>query len=583
MTRDSRQTLGGQAFDDDEIGQLVRDVAAGWTMPPQRLDAPSWRDRVRSPRARRIASVRGWFGRVGQAAAAAVALTVIGALVAVVITRPPVNPGKSPAASPGSSPRASAGAQASPLPKLIVPGAQPNPAVVIVQTDLGDFARVDLEKGTIGTSLTTRSYSTSVHVASDGTLTCLCVAESGQVNGNATRMDVTFQQFAPDGSQAASVPVETFIGKIDPRDPVGSNPDNPSNVLVKTSYSDDGRYGFVGWSVRAHPVWHSGIVVVDLRDGSLVSRLDLPDATTGADTARRLVDAPRVVGVAGSGELVLARSWYESTQSTQFGARYTFDNDVYRVGFAAGTWSDLTAMPAAANCGNEVIQGGPLAAGGTWLVCGSGGTSLTVIRRIAADSTSIGDIRVTSVHAIEGEMVAASPDGSRLFVWDPVSAILTRVDLATGETTTGTGPTARLDRGPLSAIGEWLAPPVAAKSLLRGGVIVSADGSRVYGVGVNTDFNDRGVAGSAGVYAFDASTMASVGHWDPTADFVSLAISHDGASVYAAGLPGVDAAGNDQASQGASITVFSTRDGSVQLIAGELGFGMLTFPSPVLN
>jgi hypothetical protein len=583
MSDESRRPLGTDSFDDEAIVALVRETAAGWAMPPVRLDAPSWRERVRSPRARRVASARGWFGRLGQAATAAVALTIIGALVAVVITRPPINPGKSPAVSPPSSPRASTGAQASPLPKLIVPGALPNPAVVIVQTDLGDFARVDLEKGTIGGSLTTRSYSTSVHVAPDGTLTCLCVAESGQVNGNATRMDVTFEQFAPDGNQAASVPVETFVGKIDPRDPVGSNPDNPSNVLVKMSYSDDGRYGFVGWSVRAHPVWHSGVVVVDLLDGSVASRLDLPDATTGADTARRLVDAPRVVGVAGSGELLLARSWYESTPSIQFGARYRFDNDVYRVAFAAGNWSDLTALPAAANCGDDVIQGGPLPAGGTWLVCGSGGTSLTVIRRFAADGSSIGDIRVTSVHAIEGEMVAASPDGSRLFVWDPVSAILTRVDLATGVTTTGTGSTARVDRGPLSAIGEWLAPPAAAKSLLRGGVIASADGSRVYGVGVNTDFNDHGVAGSAGVYAFDASTMASVGHWDPTADFVSLAISRDGASVYAAGLPGVDAAGNDQASQGASITVFSARDGSVQLIAGELGFGMLSFPSPVLN
>jgi hypothetical protein len=582
MTRDSRQPLGGQTFDDEDIGQLVRDVAAGWTMPSQRLDAPSWRDRVRSPGARRIASVRGWFGRLGQAAAAAVALTVIGALVAVVITRPPVNPGKSPAASPGSSPRPSTGAQASPLPKLIVPGALPNPAVVIVQTDLGDFARVDLEKGTIGTSLTTRSYSTSVHVAADGTLTCLCVAESGQVNGNPTRMDVTFTQYGPDGSQTASVPVDSFVGQPDPRDPVGSNPDNPSNVLVATSYSDDGQYGFVGWSVRAHPVWHSGIVVVDLRDGTVVSKLDLPDATTGTDTARRLVDAPHVVG-AGSGQLLLARSWYETTQSTQFGARYRFDNDVYRVGFAGGSLSDPTAMPGAANCGDDVIRVGLLPAGGTWLACGNGGTSLTVIRRIASDGSSIGDIRVTSVHAIEGEMVAASPDGSALFIWDPISTELTRVDLASGETTKGQGATARVERGPLSAFGDWIAPPVAAKSLLRGGVLVSPDGTRVYAVGVHDGQNGHEVASSDGVYAFDASTLASVGHWDPTADFVSLAISRDGAYVYAAGLPGVDAAGNEQATQGASITVFSARDGSVQLIAGELGFGMLTFPSPVLN
>ena len=41
-------------------------------------------------------SVRGWLVRVGQAATAAVALTVVGALVAVLLLRPPAEPGTSP-------------------------------------------------------------------------------------------------------------------------------------------------------------------------------------------------------------------------------------------------------------------------------------------------------------------------------------------------------------------------------------------------------------------------------------------------------------------------------------------------------
>jgi hypothetical protein len=56
-----------------------------------------------------------------------------------------------------------------------------------------------------------------------------------------------------------------------------------------------------------------------------------------------------------------------------------------------------------------------------------------------------------------------------------------------------------------------------------------------------------------------------------------------GRFVYAAGLPGVDAAGMPAPPQGASITVFSTVDGSVRLLAGELGFGMLSFTSPILR
>ena len=47
MTRD---------LDDDAIAQLVRDTASGWVMPPVRLDAPAWRERILSPRDRRVAA-----------------------------------------------------------------------------------------------------------------------------------------------------------------------------------------------------------------------------------------------------------------------------------------------------------------------------------------------------------------------------------------------------------------------------------------------------------------------------------------------------------------------------------------------
>jgi len=71
MTRDPRFP----GYDDATIEQLVRDVAGEWNMPPVRLDAPGWRERVRSSRTRRLAAAGGWFGRIGQAATAAIALT----------------------------------------------------------------------------------------------------------------------------------------------------------------------------------------------------------------------------------------------------------------------------------------------------------------------------------------------------------------------------------------------------------------------------------------------------------------------------------------------------------------------------
>jgi hypothetical protein len=53
--------------------------------------------------------------------------------------------------------------------------------------------------------------------------------------------------------------------------------------------------------------------------------------------------------------------------------------------------------------------------------------------------------------------------------------------------------------------------------------------------------------------------------------------------VYAAGLPGLDAGGTPRAGQQASITVHSADDGSIRLIAGQLGLELITFVAPTLD
>jgi hypothetical protein len=84
------------------------------------------------------------------------------------------------------------------------------------------------------------------------------------------------------------------------------------------------------------------------------------------------------------------------------------------------------------------------------------------------------------------------------------------------------------------------------------------------------------------VVAFDAEHMTALGRWPATADYVSIAVSADGDSVYAAGMPGVDAAG-EQTRQPASITVFDATDGTIRLLAGDLGSEMFTFPETILK
>ncbi len=578
MTREPH----ADAYDDAAIEQLVRDVAGGWSMPPVRLDSPAWRDRVRSSRARRLATAGGWLGRFGQAATAAVVLTVVGALIAVVLTRPPLEPGKSPAPSTGATPRPTGAAQATPLPKILVTGDEPNPSIVLVRNERGDFARVDLATGSIDGPLTGKSSYSELRLQDGGSMVCLCVSESGSIAGMPTNNAVSLDRYDSRGKLTSSTPIDSFSGEPDPRDEGVFIPEQPSHVLTDIGYSSDGRYGFVGWSVRAHPVWHSGIVVVDLQDGSIVSRLAVPNATDGQGNSRRVVQAPRVVGSIGSAGFLLARGWYEWTPPASQQATYRFENEVFTATFKSGSFADLAPVANAADCGSTVNRAGALPGGGFWLACTNGGAQLTVVRRLSADGSLLGDVRVNGGEGIDADPTAVSADGSTLFVWDPVGATLTRVNLADGTKTSRNG-IAAVDEGPLSALGHWLAPTTAAKSFLRGALVISPDGSRVYAIGVKGGSGSSDMAGSAGVFVFDTTTLETGGIWQPTADYVSLAISADGRFVYAAGLPRVDAAGRSRLGQGASITVFDTTDGSIRLIAGQLGGDALTFISAALG
>jgi hypothetical protein len=184
---------------------------------------------------------------------------------------------------------------------------------------------------------------------------------------------------------------------------------------------------------------------------------------------------------------------------------------------------------------------------------------------------------------IEGDLLTTSRDGAIAYVWNPATATMTSFDVATGATVTGSGPTAARAEGPLSGLGDWLAPGVAAKSFLQGSVVLSPDGARLYAIGVQGDTSGPEPTGSSGVFVFDAASLALIGHWQPTADYVSLAMSGDGRFVYAAGMPGVDATGASVGLQAASVTVFDTTDGSIRLLAGKLGGEMLSFPSTTLE
>ena len=214
-----------------------------------------------------------------------------------------------------------------------------------------------------------------------------------------------------------------------------------------------------------------------------------------------------------------------------------------------------------------------------WVVCATNGS--TRFDRVGVDGTLVGSTPLPPSDGLSTPLV--DPSGKDLYMWGPVGKTLTRIDIASGTVSTVTAKIAATTADPVAdlanAIGRWIAPPVAQRSLSIPGWSCRRTG-RASSRSRPTSANGEGVS-SQGVFAFDAATLEQVAHWPPTADLTSIAISPDGAWLYAAGQPGFDAAGKATGDP-ASITVYSTTDGSVGLTAGRLGYETISFTAPVL-
>ncbi len=592
MTREpDRPADSPDPLDDDQLAALVRAGVEDWRLPPQRLDQPTWRDRVG---ARGSGRRRGWFARLAGPLGAAVLATVLVAFAAVWLTSPrssvpigaasPTAAGGSPAsgaASPsgtGSTPSTSGPPHpaSSGLPVLQVNGALPDPSRVMVRSD-ATYRLVDLATGMMGpASVGTYAGPQTMLARPSGGWACVCTDWTASIGGSG--LSVTFEPVAADGTRGKPVTLRTVRGESDPS---LSTSDQPQLVDVAVSGSPDGRHAFVGWSAR-HGAngWTAGIDVVDLGSGAVVDSVPLTVGQPSGAANRTAIRVAPKVSLSPSGDEALVSSfWYVDSPS----ATPPSGTDHWVGSFSSGTLGALSAAGSTAGetCGEA--DSGPIDASTYYVLCVTGAGPLAVERH-RTDGTRIDTTAVpgTSSGLEQSSLVLRQRD--RLFIWDPVAARLARFDLrtATMDSAAGTALAPPRSGSPLDAIaalgrqlGRWMAPPVAAKIFLEPALVASPDGGRIYGLAVEAPIGESGGA-SRGVYVFDASSLAPVGHWAPTADLVSLAISPDGQFVYAAGQAGVDATGAAAPFQ-ASITVYATSDGSVRLIAGALGDG-LVFP-----
>jgi hypothetical protein len=563
--------------DDETLARLVRDVADGWTLPPQRLGARTWRDRIsaREPFLWRWQRLRGpaagGLRRLGRAASAAVLATVGLALVAVWLTLP-----RTPAIGDRSSPQASSGKTpsatptATPLPAFAVYGAKVEGRVVV--ETYGTYRIVDLATGSFaGDIVNGTSPPTRLYARSGGGFVCACVVVNSANNFMSGQYVIDARVIGGDGKVVRRIPVVTLVSDVDRPILV----DEGIGLSALSALSRDGRTLYIAWAYRTTPVWHLGISVVDVDQGKVVQTVRLPD--------RQSTDGFVLTDV---GLAMLSTAPDDGHQMLTVGVSrgHDFTTSHVLVTLADGRIAKTTTY------GDETdINAHPCYAGGDWAndatfytVC----PDPAVFRSFRLDGSLITEATMGPGAAIP-EIVPGSSnvdDRGRLFHWNPASRTLTRIDLATGRVT-GTATAARASTGfPDAAdrlaalgrsVGQWLAPAAVAKTILQPSIALSPDGSRAYALGITSP--EKTDPGSTGVDVFDTVAMRAIDHWAPPADLVSVAASPDGKYVYVAGAPETDASGAPRTGAPASLIVFDASDGSVRLIAGALGLEMATF------
>jgi len=583
MNRDPARTAQRpEGPDDEQLGALVRAMSDGWRLPPQRLDRPTWRDRVGGHAVRRR---RRWLVRLAAPVTTAIVGTVIVAFVAVWLSAPRADRaivGKAPSSSAvapsgTSSPRPTA----STLPVLYRDGDLPNPARVMVRSD-GAYEIADLATGSIDTPAIGRhSGPTTLLARPGGGWLCICGDWIGSAYGQSpTRLDLSLESVDGSGAAVSRSALRSIRGAADPAVPTSSQVEL---VDAGTTGSPDGRYAFVAWSAsHGASGWAAGIDVVDVATATVVSStpLKVPEPTSagGRPTIRI---APRVA-LAPSGDMLLVSSfWYvdDPSPTPPSGTdHWTASLDRSAIGSLVAAGSS-----AGERCGE--FDSGLIDATTYYLLCWTPDGRLMFEReRVDGKAVDRSEVPRTAGGLDRGSLVARQ--GDLLYLWDPIMARLTRFNLRSGVVDMATATAVVPSTGPLDAVasvgrrlGAWMAPSAMAKVFLEPALVVSADGTRIYAIGIDAPTGD-GSGGSRGVFAFDASTFVPIAHWAATADFISLSISPDGRFLYAAGQAGRDAAGNGSLNA-ASITVFDTGNGSVRLIAGRLGSGVLLFPSPI--
>src|SRR3954452_19125647 len=307
MTRDQIGSDSPPAgMDDDGLADLVRAAATDWTMPPQRLDHTTWRDRVVVSGPRRA---RGRVPRLAIALAGAVAVTVALAFTAVWLD------GSRRSAVTGASPSPTGTSAATSRPtasdgKAIVNGALPDPASVLVAAG-EDYRVAELSAGRLGPDVFgPHSGPTTVVARRGGGWLCVCGDWDGSaLGGPPSRLKVTLAIADAAGTLQSETTIRETAGRVDSNLPTAAQEEL---VDGHASISPDGRFAFLGWSVHEGPDgWKLGVDVIDVAAGRVIGSTGLPHLPSVTDDGQPVTRvAPEVDLAASTGSVLVSAFWF---------------------------------------------------------------------------------------------------------------------------------------------------------------------------------------------------------------------------------------------------------------------------------
>ena len=561
MDPDRPTPTGRAPLDDAALADLVREVAEEWSLPPQRLDVLTWRDRVgRRHRVGDGGSGVRWTRRLLGAAAVAVVATVSLSLAAAWLTTRGDHGTVGSSASPGGIstpvPSGSAAPAASPMPKLVRNGDLPTPSRIMVQTGQG-FHIADLATGELGPVVIERGHGPTALLARPGG-GWVCICGDGQ-----NTIEVSLRTVDANGVVGAPRPVRDIVGTLDPSESDGLQ---QHRAGINVTASPDGRFALMGWVRRdGEAGWQIGADVIDLDTLATVAATELLlDEPVAVDGRSRIQFAP-IVRLSPAGDhILLASQWFvdDAGRTTPGAEHWLASFDGRSIGVLAD--ADATTNPLCGEFDAGFIGAVSSTADAVYYsACWSQAGSL-VVRRLAADGRLVSATEFPGSLGGVDQGTVVPPSGDAFYSWNPFESVISRLDLRSGELSVG-DPQRPNPTGLTNPLGDL--------------IVVSADGTRVYALGIASP--EPASRGSAGVYAFDASTLAPLGHWAPQADLTSIAVSSDGRHVYAAAQGGPSAAGDPAPEFGASITAYATSDGAVDVLAGRLLARDLTLGEPI--